>query len=222
MTAPIVFDLDGTLIDSLPGITGAANALLEERHLPPLDRGQVAGFVGHGEQVFLDRLIAATELDADERPALMARFIAHYKAAAEGTRLFNGVREILDHFTGLGVTMGLCTNKPSGPLGAVLDATGLTGVFSVVVAGDTLTRRKPDPAPLIHAFEALGQGRGLYVGDSEVDAETAQRAGIPFALFAGGIRQSPVSEIPHDAVFDDFADLPDIRRQLCRQPRPGM
>jgi len=217
MTAPVVFDLDGTLIDSLPGITGAANALLDDRGLPPLGQAQVAGFVGHGEQVFLDRLIAATDLDLGERATLMARFITLYKAAARCTRLFDGVREMLDGFDAAGVAMGLCTNKPSAPLAPVLEETGLAGRFAVVVAGDTLPRRKPDPAPLHHAFEVLGHGSGLYVGDSEVDAETAQRAGIPFALYTKGIRQKPVADIPHQAAFDDFALLPAIRARLCGQ-----
>ena len=215
MRAPVVFDLDGTLIDSLPGITGAANALLDEEGLPPLGPEQVAGFVGRGEQVFLDRLIAATALDPQTRDSLMPRFIAHYERAAQGTRLFDGVAEMLDAFDEAGVAMGLCTNKPAAPLMPVLEETGLAGRFAVVVAGDALPRRKPDPAPLLHAFEVLGQGPGLYVGDSEVDAETAEWAGMPFALFTEGIRQTAIADIPHQAAFKDFAELPAIRTRLC-------
>jgi phosphoglycolate phosphatase len=216
MSAPVVFDLDGTLIDSLPGITGAANALLDEEGLPPLGSKQVAGFVGRGEQVFLDRLIAATALDPQTRDSLMPRFIAHYERAARGTRLFDGVAGMLDAFDAAGVAMGLCTNKPAAPLAPVLEETGLSGRFAVVVAGDAMPRRKPDPAPLLHAFEVLGQGPGLYVGDSEVDAETAERAGIPFALFTEGIRQAAIADIPHQAAFNDFSELPAIRARLCR------
>lgn len=215
MTAPVVFDLDGTLIDSLPGIAGAANALLGEWGLSPLGMAKFGGFVGHGDQVFLDRLIAATGLDPADRSALMARFIPLYKDAARGTRLFDGVAEMLDAFDAAGVAMGLCTNKPLAPLIPVLEETGLAHRFAVVVAGDALPRRKPDPAPLHHAFAELGQGPGLYVGDSEVDAETAQRAGLPFALYTKGIRQTPVADIPHQAAFDDFSELPDIRARLC-------
>lgn len=215
MTAPVVFDLDGTLIDSLPGIAGSANALLGEQGLAALPRNVVAGFVGLGEQVFLDRLIAATDLDPRQRPALMERFIHHYMAAARGTRLFDGVAEMLDTLAGAGVAMGLCTNKPAAPLAPVLQETGLAHRFGVVVAGDTLPQRKPDPAPLLHAFEVLGQGPGLYVGDSEVDAETARRAGMAFALYTGGIRQTPVADIPHQAAFDDFSNVPVILARLC-------
>lgn len=215
MTAPVVFDLDGTLIDSLPGIAGAANALLSEWGHPALAPAQIGGFVGHGEQVFLDRLIAASPLDPAERDHLMNRFLALYADAAKVTRLFPGVEEMLDALSVGGVTMGLCTNKPSGPLAPVLRETGLDRRFAVVVAGDTLSLRKPDPAPLRHAFDVIGQGPGLYVGDSEVDAETARRAGIPFALYTRGIRQSPVEAIPHDAAFDEFEELPGILSWLC-------
>lgn len=95
-------------------------------------------------------------------------------------------------------------------LGVVLQTLGWQDMFDVVIAGDTLPVRKPEPEPLHLAVERLGTKTGLYVGDSETDAETAQRAGVPFALFTKGIRVSPVDQIPHDVAFDDFAALPDI------------
>jgi phosphoglycolate phosphatase len=90
----------------------------------------------------------------------------------------------------------------------------LAGVFGAVVAGDTLSVRKPDPAPLLHALAGLGVSGGLYVGDSPVDSETARRAGVPFALFTEGIREAPLAEIPHDAAFSDMRELPDIYAAL--------
>lgn len=211
---PVVFDLDGTLIDSLPDITGAANALLAEERLPPLGMEMVAAFIGLGERVFLDRLIAATELLPDDFERLMPRFIEHYRGATGNTHLFPGVREVLDHFHEAGVPIALCTNKPSAPLWPVLKAVGVENDFDVVVAGDTLDRRKPDPAPLLHILKELGASRCLYVGDNETDSETAQRAGMPFALFTEGIRQVPVDRIPHDHAFSEFSELPNIYRGL--------
>lgn len=211
---PIIFDLDGTLIDSLPDITGAANALLAEKNLPPLEASKVAGFVGRGERVLLDRLIAATALDAADYDALMAQFIDIYKGATGRTRVFPGAREALEHFRAAGVPVGLCTNKPSGPLGSVLEALDLSRLFDVIVAGDTLAARKPDAAPLLHAVSSLGAERCIYVGDSEIDAETAQAAGMPFAFFTEGIRTVAIADIPHDAAFSDFADLPSIYARL--------
>ena len=207
---PVVFNLDGTLIDSLPNITDAANALLRGEGLPPLDRARVAGFVGLGEQVFVDRLIAATDLAPQDRDRLLARFIAIYEAETARTRLFPGVRAALDAIRGAGHPLALCTNKPGGPLAHTLKAAALERTFDVVVAGDTLPVRKPDPAPLRHILDRLNADAAIYVGDSETDAETARRAGLPFVLFTEGIRVAPVDEIPHDRIFSDFAELPGI------------
>ena len=80
-------------------------------------------------------------------------------------------------------------------------------LFGAVVGGDTLPVRKPDPAPLFHTLEHLGGKQALYVGDSETDAATAQASGLPFALFTGGYRKTPVSELPHDFAFDHFDEL---------------
>ncbi|SDY07168.1 HAD-IA family hydrolase [Citreimonas salinaria] len=210
-TVPVVFDLDGTLVDSLPGIAWAANTLLAERGHAPLPQARIGTFVGLGERVFLDRLIAAAGLDAADDAALMARLLDLYRAAADRTTPFPGAREALQDLRDAGVPLGLCTNKPSGPLDAVLDALDLRGLFGAVVAGDTLPVRKPDPAPLHRAFDLLG-GLGLYVGDNGIDARTATSAGVPFWLFTEGIRHEPLADIPHDRAFDDFARLAALYR----------
>lgn len=216
MTRAVVFDLDGTLIDSLPDIAAAANALLADHGLGPLPQSQVGGFVGMGERVFLDRLIAATALDANEYDTLMAAFIAHYKASTGLTTVFPGALDMLVALKAEGYKIGLCTNKPGVPLAAVLEVLDLARWFNVIIAGDTLPVRKPDPAPLRMAFDRMGATKGLYVGDSDVDAETAQRAGVPFAFFTEGIRTKPVEDIPHDRAFDCFGDLPAICSELMR------
>jgi phosphoglycolate phosphatase len=203
---PIVFDLDGTLVDSLPGIAAAANALLADEGLPPLPQAHIGGFVGNGERVFLQRLIASAGLPDDAFDRLRPGFMAHYVAFSRDTPLYPHVAEMLEGFRMAGVPLGLCSNKPAAPLAEVLRAPGLRGMFAAVVAGDTLPQRKPDPAPLLHVFADLG-GRGLYVGDSPVDAETAQRAGVPFALFTEGIRDVPVETIPHDRAFADMREM---------------
>ncbi|MCM2560879.1 phosphoglycolate phosphatase [Lutimaribacter sp. EGI FJ00015] len=210
----VVFDLDGTLIDSLPGIANAANTLLQEEGRPTLPQGDIAGFVGLGEIVFLKRLIAAGGLDPARFDRLMERFILHYKNAAQMTGAFPGAREALCQLRADGWTIGLCTNKPTGPLRAVLDHLELDGAFDTIVAGDTLDRRKPDPAPLRHTLDGLGAATGIFVGDSPVDAETARAANVPFVLFTGGIRTVALDEMPHDKAFDDFSQLPAICRAL--------
>lgn len=218
MTLPVVFDLDGTLIDSLPEIAAAANRLLGEEGRPPLAEARIGSFVGRGEAVLLERVMHAAGVDPGRFDSLRPRFTELYIEESRTTRLFPGVAEMLAGFRARGVPLGLCTNKPSGPLRAVLDTLSLDdGTFGVVVAGDSLPERKPHPAPLRFAFDRLGAGTGLYVGDSEVDAETAQRAGVPFALYTEGIRTAPVAEIPHDVAFSDFGDLAAIHASLAER-----
>ena len=214
---PVVFDLDGTLIDSLPNVTDAANALLSDEGLQPLGPEIVAGFVGLGERVFLDRLIATTGLATTDYDRLMGQYMRHYKVAAEDTRLFPGVRRMLDSFHDAGVPLALCTNKPSAALTPTLKAAGLDRAFASVVAGDALPRRKPDPMPVHHILSELAAETCLYVGDSETDAETAHRADVPFVLFTEVIRQRPVDEIPHTAAFSEFGELLGIYERLTRK-----
>lgn len=211
---PVIFDLDGTLVDSLAGITDAANGVLSERGLPSIGTDLTVGFVGRGERVFLERMIAATDLDPDDFDELLELFIKHYKVGARNTCLMPGARAALDWLKIEGYPIGLVTNKPRAPLGPTLEAAGLSDEFGVVLAGDDLPRRKPDPLPLLTAMERLGGSRCLYVGDSDVDAETAARAGMPFALFTEGIRTSAIEDTPHDAVFGEFSELPEIVRRL--------
>ena len=215
MTLPVVFDLDGTLIDSLPEIAEAANRLLAEQGLAPMPAERIGSFVGHGEAVLVARLLTAAGIAPDRIHTLRPRFTELYVEASHRSRLFDGVAEMLAGFRARGVPLGLCTNKPSRPLQVVLEATSLDGMFGVVVAGDTLPERKPHPAPLLFALERLGAESGLYVGDSEVDAETAARAGVPFALYTRGIRSRPVADIPHDVAFDDFAALAAIPAEVA-------
>lgn len=209
---PIVFDLDGTLIDSLPNITDAVNLLLGEMSRDPLPATQVAGFVGLGEQVLLDRLIAATGLEREDRAQLMTRFLHHYEITSKDTRLIDGVEPVLEALKGAGAALGLCTNKPRVALEPVLEHSPLGALLDAVVAGDDVPRRKPDPAPLLLVLEKLGATRCLYVGDTIHDAQTAQNAGMPFALYTEGIRDD--APIPADVEFSDFAELPEIWRRF--------
>ena len=108
-----------------------------------------------------------------------------------------------------GYRLGVCTNKPHEPAVIILQDLGLEGYFDVVIGGDSTEARKPDPKPLQAAMAALG-GDVLYVGDSEIDAETAERAGVPFALFTEGYRKVGIDEMTHAYAFDDFRQLTEI------------
>ncbi|WP_323035181.1 phosphoglycolate phosphatase [Pararhodobacter sp.] len=214
----IIFDLDGTLIDSAPDIHAAGNAALAAEGLPGVSPEQARSFIGKGAGVFVERLEAAVVDRPD--PARVARmraaFSAQYEIAHALTRIYPGVEAALAKLGGSGWRLGLCTNKPLRPTHTVLAHFGWSEMFEVVIGGDSLPVHKPDPAPLRAVIEAMPAGPVVYVGDSEVDAETAQRAGVPFALYTEGYRKTPVATIPHDMRFSDWAELPGIAAALIR------
>jgi phosphoglycolate phosphatase len=120
----------------------------------------------------------------------------------------------LDALAAGGWRIGICTNKPERPTAALLRHFGLGPRFAAVIGGDTLSVRKPDPAPLAAAIAALGGLPSVFVGDSETDSETARRAGVPLALYTEGYRKTPLGALHHDAAFSDFAELPEIAARL--------
>lgn len=223
----IVFDLDGTLIDSAPDICAAVNLMLADQNQAPLALRTVISFIGNGLPHLVGLVIKKTGLDMAQHNALTTTVLDHYTAGNSAkTILYPGVRTVLEALHRDGHYLGLCTNKPLAPARDILDHFDLTPLFSSVVGGDSLKTRKPDPAPLLATFDALVAGHpgtrtGLYVGDSEVDAETAQRAGIPFALFSEGYRKTPVADMPHDWLFSQFSALPEIVAGLTDQPGGG-
>jgi phosphoglycolate phosphatase len=213
----VVFDLDGTLIDSAPDIHRVAVQVLAEEGLGPLAPELVRGFIGNGLPALVARLCAAHGLlpDPAREARMAARFEDLYLDAHGLTRPYPGAPEALAALERAGHVLGLCTNKPEAPARAALAAFGLAGHFRAVTGGDTLPARKPDPAPLRHTFAALGRDGGLFVGDSEVDAETAAAAGCPFLLFTGGYRRTPAAVIPAAARFDRFDELPGLVARLA-------
>lgn len=211
-----VFDLDGTLIDSAPDIRDAVNLALAELRLEPLGLAEITGFIGRGLPVLCDKVRAAR--DVSEPPALFEpRVRKHYDriSASSGT-MFPGAKETLQRLEAGGARLGLCTNKPYAAVLAVLAHHRIEGIFASVVGADSLPERKPAPTPLLTVLAALGDGPAVYVGDSEVDAETAERAGVPFVLYTEGYRKTPVDALPHDGQFADFAELPALLERLAR------
>ena len=215
----LVFDLDGTLIDSAPQIHAAANIVFGTKGLPPFSHETVRGFIGNGVDVLVRRLMAHQGLDADPdlHADLVGSFLNIYEEAFDLTTLYPGVSTTLSTLAEVGHRLAICTNKPEGPTRAVLRHFGLARLFPVVVGGDTLPRRKPDPAPLHAALTALGPGKQLFVGDSEVDAATANAAGVAFALFTGGYRTADSAALGAKIIFDHHAAMPRLIDHL--EPR---
>lgn len=210
--AVLVFDLDGTLIDSAPEIHAVANKVFQDKGLQPFLFETVRAAIGNGVRVLVGRLLAAQGQDADGalRDEMVAHFVKIYEESFDLTTLYPGVTEALDALAGTGYQLGICTNKPAGPARAVLRHFGLGGHFPVLIGGDSLPVTKPSPAPLLAAVQALGGGPALFIGDSEVDAATARAARIPLALFTKGYRATPVEALAPDLAFDDWRALPGL------------
>lgn len=207
----IIFDLDGTLIDSAPDIHAGIAQLLQEERLAPLDLATVQSFIGNGVPVLIERVMQHCfgSVDPARRDSFIARFMAHYSAAPTAlTRLYPGVKDALVQLQDEGHAIGLCTNKPAAISRAILAGLDVAQHFQAIIGGDSVGAKKPDPAPLHAAVEALGRRAATYVGDSEIDATAAAAASLPFLLFTEGYRKRPVAEIAHLASFSDFRSLP--------------
>jgi phosphoglycolate phosphatase len=210
--AAVIFDLDGTLIDSAPDIHAAANRVLRAEGLPEQSFAQILGFVGRGVPNLVRQMLNAAGHGQDDAllDRVTERFMAGYEAAVGLTLPYPGVAEALDSLRAAGHPLGICTNKPEAAARSILAHLDLSGPFAVIVGGDSLPVRKPDPAPLHLAVAQLGRPRAVFVGDSEVDAETAVAAGLPFLLFTEGYRKTSVEDLPQTGRFSDYADLPGL------------
>lgn len=210
LMARLVFDLDGTLVDSAPTIAAAANALLVELGRPPLDRDTIVGFVGHGMDRLVDRLLAASGgAPASGVEAARARYRILYAAdPLAGTEVYDGVPAALDALAAAGHGLAVCTQKPVAPARALLEGLSLMPPIAGLTGGDSVAALKPDPRLLTHAAAQLPEGPIVFVGDSETDAATAANAGVPFLLHLRGYRHGPLASIRRDGAFARFAELP--------------
>lgn len=214
----LVFDLDGTLIDSRLDIAAALNHALGKSGREALSVETVSGYVGDGSRTLCAR---ATGLREDD-PALeelLADFLVYYREhAAEHSRLFPDAREVLDRLSEY--PLALCTNKPRPVTDAVLSALGISDLFSSIMAGGDIAEKKPDPAPLFAIAEELGLSpNGLVmIGDGPQDIEAGRRAGARTIGIRGGF--PPVETLiaaKPDALIDSLADLPKLIEDW-RQP----
>jgi phosphoglycolate phosphatase len=211
----ILFDLDGTLVDSAPDIAAAVNELLATRGLPPLSLPQVTAMIGDGVRKLIERAFAASgaplsgaELDQTHE-AMKPIYLRH---VTELATLMPGVREALAHFHMAGIAMGVVTNKPQLAARQVLLHFGLVEFFGTIVGGDAVRHQKPAPDGLLMALDRLhaGPGDALMVGDSIADAGAARAAGMAVALVRGGYTRVPLEEIGADLVCDSMLDLPTL------------
>lgn len=183
----IVFDLDGTLIDSRRDLADATNALVVELGAAPLPVDVVAGMVGEGAALLVRRALAAAGLNP-ETPGALERFLRHYdRRLLAHTRPYDGILAALGALKTVG-TLAVLTNKPGAATAKILDALGLAPYFDHVIGGDTPHGRKPDPAGLLHLVRDAGASPAstVLVGDSPIDRETARRAATRVCLVRYG------------------------------------
>jgi phosphoglycolate phosphatase len=205
MPSLIVFDLDGTLVDSSVDLANAVNALLRELGAAPIAVGDVVAMVGDGAAVLVRRALTAAGLDP-ETPGALDRFLEHYDPhLLDNTRPYPGMIETLQQLSAR-ATLAVLTNKPSRATDLILTGLDLRRYFREVIGGDTPWGRKPGPAGLRHLCEAAGARPAdtLVVGDSAVDLTTARNAGtrICLARYGFGFRFTG-SEFRGDEIFID-------------------
>jgi 2-phosphoglycolate phosphatase len=176
----ILFDLDGTLLDTAPDMVGALNVLRQEHGLAPLPYEEVRPAVSHGAARVVK--IGFPDAPADSAAVLQRRYLEIYRGAlSQGTRLFPGMEQVLDAFARRRLKSGIVTNKPAWLTDPLLDELGIRARFECVVSGDTVAERKPHPLPLLHAAKLadVSPGECVYVGDAERDVQAAHAAGMP-------------------------------------------
>jgi phosphoglycolate phosphatase len=206
----VVFDLDGTLIDSAPDMHRAVNRMLADRGCSPLSLPEIRTMVGDGASALIARALAARQhVTADPGQAL-AEFLEYYEADPTAvTQTFPGVPETLERLQAAGLTLAVCTNKPTRLTQMIIDRLGIGRYFTRVVAGDSMPYRKPDPRALmevLNGFETPAAAT-IMVGDSEVDAATAHAASVPFVLMTYGYHRGPIDAISSIATLDHFGEL---------------
>ncbi|HHJ12939.1 MAG TPA: phosphoglycolate phosphatase [Gammaproteobacteria bacterium] len=207
----VLFDLDGTLLDTAPDLAAALNATLALNGRTPLPFEQIRPVVSHGGRALIERGFGISP-DAPGFEALRKQLLDLYQAnIARETRLFPGMDSVLDTLERSGIPWGVVTNKPGWLTEPLLDALGLRPRAACVVSGDTLDRRKPDPAPLLHACALAGCDpcHTLYVGDAERDIEAGRRAGMPTlaATFGYLLEHEDPADWGADALIHQPADI---------------
>jgi len=213
----LVFDLDGTLVDSLPDLAAALAVTLHEVGAPALSREAVRGMIGDGAPALVERAIAASNLPATLLGERLGRFLALYEVAPTAlSRLYPGVRETLRALQEEGHRLAICTSKPQRATLAVLRGLRLDGFFTAIIGGDVLAVKKPDPAHLAAALDALGatHDEAIMIGDNEHDVAMAKAAGVPVILVRYGYHRVPLATLAADIQIDAFDALTEAIAQL--------
>jgi len=211
--ATIVFDLDGTLVDTAPDLVDTLNVVFAREGLPPIAYETARNLIGGGARMMIARGIEAEgrALAAADLDRLFAEFIAYYTDhIADRSRPFPGVIDALDVLVGRGFSFAVCTNKLERLSVLLLEKLGLVHRFAAIAGQDTFGIQKPDPDILRRTIAAAGGDtrRAIMIGDSLTDIRTARAAGVPVIAVDFGYSDKPVSEFAPDRVIGHFSQLP--------------
>jgi phosphoglycolate phosphatase len=218
-TPTIVFDLDGTLIDTAPDLVDTLNIVFAREGLPPVPYQTARALIGGGARAMISRGLAAEgrALTPDKLEQLFADFIAYYSAhIADRSRPFSGLERALDQLAARNFRLAVCTNKLERLSVRLLESLGLAARFAAICGQDTFGVQKPDPAILLRTIAAAG-GRvehAIMIGDSGTDVHTARAAGVPIIAVDFGYSERPVAEFRPDRIIGHFDDLADAIAQL--------
>ena len=207
----VIFDLDGTLIDSRRDLANAGNATRVHMGMPPLSDERVCSYVGNGAPVLVRRLLGAEASEAQIQEALEF-FIEYYGIhKLDYTALYPGVREALERLRGAGITMAVLTNKPVRISRAILEGLGVGALFRQVYGGNSFDFKKPHPIGVETLMAECGAPpeRTIMVGDSAVDITTARNAGVKSCGVTYGLQPESLESVPPDLRADRMEDLAD-------------
>ena len=208
----IVFDLDGTLVDSAPSLCNTGNYLLEMLQRPPIDVKTYKKFIGKGMLKQVEQLLIHTGgiPDSDLKKQLLLFREQYDRNPLVETTVYIGVYETLQYLKALPAQLAICTQKAQNPARTVLSGLDLEQYFDGFTFGDTLSVMKPNPETVFHSIKNFDNGPLIYIGDSETDSITAKNSNAFFLLFAGGYRNSTLTEIDHFATFERHSELPGL------------
>ncbi len=215
----IVFDLDGTLVDTAPDLVGALNFVLQREGLPLVPVASARAMIGAGARKLIER---GLELDGrvmsvSDIDRLTGDFIAYYKDhIADGSRPFDGLHAALDELEGRGFKFAVCTNKLEGLSRLLLAKLDMTSRFAAICGADTVGVAKPDPTILRQTIAQAGGeiSRSIMIGDSGPDVGVARRAGIPVVGVEFGYTEIPIAELKPDVVIGHMRELPNAVEAL--------
>lgn len=215
----VVFDLDGTLVETAGDLVGALTATLKREGVAPLAFDQARDLIGSGARALVERgLRVANHVVSLEKLDSMHRYFLEVYAEhiAEESAPYPGCAETLDRLAARGVKLAVCTNKMEGLAVRLLDAVDLTRRFGAIVGGDTFAVNKPNAEPLLGAIERVGgdRRRAVMVGDSQTDVGAARAAGVPIVITTFGYTLTPARELDGDAFIDHFDEFEDALATL--------